>query len=112
MKKQYTKPTMESEAFVANEYIASCWLVICQNNPDDFFTTKKKPNPDIKDRDGDGFTAGLKPFGTFYKGDQFNHDGHDYLDEWADGQHRVDYHEINEDTYHQYSDYVDNANAS
>lgn len=29
MKKQYTKPTMESEAFVANEYIASCWSVVC-----------------------------------------------------------------------------------
>lgn len=29
MRKDYVKPTMESEAFVANEYVAACWTVAC-----------------------------------------------------------------------------------
>lgn len=29
MKKAYVKPVMESEAFVANEYVAACWTVAC-----------------------------------------------------------------------------------
>ncbi|MCI5481301.1 MAG: hypothetical protein MR416_09025 [Lachnospiraceae bacterium] len=33
MKKVYVTPVMESEAFVANEYVAACWWVTCQ--PDD-----------------------------------------------------------------------------
>lgn len=31
MKKEYVKPVMESEAFVANEYCIACWTVTCQN---------------------------------------------------------------------------------
>lgn len=31
MKKEYVKPIMEGEAFVANEYIAACWTVSCTN---------------------------------------------------------------------------------
>lgn len=31
MKKEYTKPVMEGEAFVANEYVAACWTVECLN---------------------------------------------------------------------------------
>lgn len=29
MKKNYVKPMMESEAFVANEYVAACWMATC-----------------------------------------------------------------------------------
>lgn len=29
MKKVYTKPVMESEEFVSNEYVAACWTVDC-----------------------------------------------------------------------------------
>lgn len=29
MKRTYVKPVMESEAFVANEYVAACWKVTC-----------------------------------------------------------------------------------
>lgn len=29
MKKEYVKPIMEGEAFVANEYIAACWTIDC-----------------------------------------------------------------------------------
>lgn len=31
MKKAYVKPVMESEAFVANEYVAACWRVSCND---------------------------------------------------------------------------------
>ncbi len=31
MKREYVKPVMEGEAFVANEYIAACWTVSCTN---------------------------------------------------------------------------------
>lgn len=30
MKKEYVKPIMEGEAFVANEYIAACWTITCE----------------------------------------------------------------------------------
>lgn len=30
MKKAYVKPVMESEEFVANEYVAACWKLTCQ----------------------------------------------------------------------------------
>lgn len=30
MKKTYVKPVMESEEFVANEYVAACWRVVCK----------------------------------------------------------------------------------
>lgn len=29
MKKTYVKPVMESEEFMANEYVAACWKVTC-----------------------------------------------------------------------------------
>ena len=29
--KKYVKPMMESEAFVANEFVSSCWTVTCDN---------------------------------------------------------------------------------
>ncbi len=29
MKKEYVKPVMESEEFVANEYVAACWKYVC-----------------------------------------------------------------------------------
>ena len=32
MKKEYVKPVIESEEFVANEYVAACWWVTC--NPE------------------------------------------------------------------------------
>ena len=32
MKKAYVKPVMESEAFVANEYVAACWTMTCTNS--------------------------------------------------------------------------------
>lgn len=32
MKKVYTKPVMESEEFVSNEYVAACWTITCTND--------------------------------------------------------------------------------
>ena len=33
MKKEYVKPVIESEEFVANEYVAGCWEVYCKGSP-------------------------------------------------------------------------------
>ena len=30
MKKEYVKPVIESEEFVANEYVAACWRLTCE----------------------------------------------------------------------------------
>ena len=36
MKKEYIKPVMESETFVANEYVAICELVTCKDGGEQF----------------------------------------------------------------------------
>lgn len=53
MKKAYVKPIMESEEFVANEYVAACWKIICENGEWEYWYNK--PSVDWIDRDGDGF---------------------------------------------------------
>lgn len=35
MKREYVKPVMQGEAFVANEYVAACWKINC-NVPDGY----------------------------------------------------------------------------
>lgn len=37
MKKEYVRPMMISEAFVANEYVATCYSGVCDVNCDDFY---------------------------------------------------------------------------
>lgn len=32
MKREYVKPVIESEEFVANEYVAACWVVECNQH--------------------------------------------------------------------------------
>ncbi len=32
MLKEYVKPVMESEEFTANEYVAACWTITCNNS--------------------------------------------------------------------------------
>lgn len=62
MKKEYVKPVIESEEFVANEYVAACWVVTCvgskSHGQEVIFT---EPNWDIGD--GDAF---FKIFGKKY----------------------------------------------
>ena len=52
MKKVYVKPVMESEAFVANEYVAACHRIKCEYGEEGY---AKDPSFDAWDRDGDGF---------------------------------------------------------
>ena len=80
MKKAYVKPVMESEAFVANEYVAGCWEIVCQGGSygadyhDDhgsfIYVSDKKPNPDYFDGDRDGFVIYIyPPYGNSYSGE-------------------------------------------
>lgn len=43
MKKEYVKPVMEGEAFVANEYVAACWVVDCDKCRDILVYSSEKP---------------------------------------------------------------------
>lgn len=104
MKKTYIKPFMESEEFVTNEYVAACWLVTCLTDPDrENFITHIDPNPLHYGNKTTGYTDGVHPSGYFYnnKGDgKFTHNGHEYvpsydlLGNWANGQHEVNYDEV------------------
>ena len=59
MRKDYVKPTMESEAFVANEYVAACYWVDC---------THDGCIDPIKVRDVNSVTAALNKFANTYGG--------------------------------------------
>lgn len=88
MKKAYVKPVMESEAFVANEYVAACKNVYC-NLHGKSFTYHDEPTPEKDDDDGfwyfEGFTVGgIEHVGAswYYTGDKlgdfniFEEEGH------------------------------------
>lgn len=50
-RKEYVKPAMEGESFVANEYVAACWVVACPDcGGKDVFM--KEPSSEY---DNDGF---------------------------------------------------------
>lgn len=85
MKKEYMKPVMESETFVANEYVATCTKVSCgaeffwmEGKPQDDFTwipfNGDKDDFDYLDRSNSLFLNG-KDYGWYYKGDKFSHEG-------------------------------------
>ena len=107
MKKEYIKPVMESEMFVANEYISTCWLVTCVTERENF-TTKTKPienynmNPNSEDPDGyvKGFTYNPIRSQTYYnnRNNEFTHVGHIYNEnspyDWANGWHEVKIQEV------------------
>ena len=69
MKKAYVTPVMESEAFVANEYVAACYLVTCIVHENSF----KYPSEPTRDKnDNDGFYCETY-WGTdvwYYNGDK------------------------------------------
>lgn len=93
MKKSYVKPVMESEAFVANEYVGACNVIKCissdhMDNDGNSEMFVYRPNAPVfvpdniffntGDGDGDGFyyaydVALSKK--TCYNGNLFNHDG-------------------------------------
>lgn len=51
MKKEYIKPVMESEMFVANEYVSSCYEVVCRFH-NEMITIQELPT---KEQDDDDF---------------------------------------------------------
>ena len=74
MKKAYVKPVMESEAFVANEYVAACKQVECSYHGS--FIYHDEPTPE-NDDDGfwyyEGFSiGGIENIGAswYYTGDK------------------------------------------
>lgn len=59
MKKVYTKPVMESEEFVSNEYVAACWTVTCTNSKSCGSFTGKGAYPEgLSETDGIGMYTG------------------------------------------------------
>ena len=85
MKKEYIKPVMESETFVANEYVATCTKVSCGK---DFFWMKGEPKDDKTlipfNGDSDDFDyldfannwyLNGNEYGLYYKGNNFSHEG-------------------------------------
>lgn len=69
MKKEYVKPVIESEEFVANEYVAACWIVTCKNHSNESFIYHQDPT-EADDEDNfvyisDGFFKGW-----WYNGDE------------------------------------------
>ena len=85
MKKSYVKPVMESEAFVANEYVGACHYVKCKNC-DSGFVYKTDPLDDFNlyafSEDNDNFdlisrvqVPYFAPYtGWFYNGSELSCD--------------------------------------
>ena len=69
MKKEYMKPVMESETFVANEYVANCYYVTCDKGESEIIKLgDKELTFDRFDRNQDGFVSSLVPPNRFYSG--------------------------------------------
>lgn len=63
MKREYVKPVIESEEFVANEYVAACWHVSCPHTEDFIFACKYQ-DWDIKGFDSVGAYIDEHPSGN------------------------------------------------
>ena len=78
MKREYVKPVIESEEFVANEYVAACYVVTCTetiigttgHGTDVVFLDSA---PTESDQDDDGFYRGYLSW--WYKGTINGHQG-------------------------------------
>ena len=69
MKKEYVKPVIESEEFVANEYVAACWIVTCKNHPNESFIYHQDPT-EAKDEDNFEYISDGIFKGWWYDGDE------------------------------------------
>lgn len=76
MKKEYMKPVMESEAFVANEYVAACWFIRCNRNHNIYSDVVK--NKDSAEAALDSVSVKHTAFdkNDIHKGIDFDLDGH------------------------------------
>ncbi len=69
MKKSYVKPVMESEAFVANEYVGVCYYVKCSDHSEgEVKKLDHAPTYNISDSDNDGFVFSVYQPNRFYSG--------------------------------------------
>lgn len=68
MKREYVKPVIESEEFVANEYVAACYKIVCEEGEWDYIQLEKDPVYDSYDYGGDGFGATAITQKNFYTG--------------------------------------------
>lgn len=68
--KTYVKPMMQSETFVANEYIAACWKINC-NVPTGYGFIDKNGNKTYDQRTDEKLTSdGVYGCGVWHKGVQ------------------------------------------
>lgn len=101
MKKAYVTPVMESEAFVANEYVAACYRIRCTDGEEGYVDLADDPSFDWLDDDEDGFGTTLSgSFGgdgprQYYTGVINGKDPHETYRYWLlDGLKTLTYHEI------------------
>lgn len=68
MRKEYVKPSITSEEFVSNEYIAACWNISC-NVPDGYGYIEKNGIPGYQSwlLNGDQFIAAGSGCGTMHE---------------------------------------------
>ena len=78
MKKTYVKPTAECEEFVANEFVAACWKIVCDKGGTDYLQRDKIPTFDLYDADNDGFGATLFAR-KFYSGSLHGKEGDSWI---------------------------------
>ena len=72
MKKEYVRPMMISEAFVANEYVATCYSGVCDVNCDKFYIWDDKNSNGKYDSGESGHKVGDSNWGCKQS---FNADG-------------------------------------
>ena len=97
MKKVYVKPVMESEAFVANEYVAACYRIKCKGGEEGYVDLADDPNFDWLDSsDKDGFGTTLDGPQQYYTGVINGKGPHDNYNYWLPflGEKTLTYHEI------------------
>ena len=64
MKKEYVKPVIESEEFVANEYVAACWYIYCDKGHTMIYAGVNEPIFDTSREDNDSFVWQLTAHGV------------------------------------------------
>ena len=82
MKKAYVTPVMESEAFVANEYVAACYRIRCTGGEEGYVDLAHEPTYDWNDGDKDGFGSTVTGPEEYYTGvinGKDPHEKHYYL---------------------------------
>lgn len=86
MKREYVKPVIESEEFVANEYVAACWYIYCDKGHTMIYAGVNEPNFG-ENPDKDGFVIQYN-LSTFGEKAWYRQDG-EYRDVLSTGKYHV-----------------------